>query len=142
MSDDKDRWDLYADALIECEIDGHLRCLRGPNSDALPLGGPIFVLTAYNPGGVPCDHARNEVAEARLEHELVAIGLTVWPALGRSRDGSWSEPGVAVPNLGRDRVCEYGTRYGQIAVFELTDDDVHVVRCQDAQTVRTRPRNT
>ena len=137
MSDDDELWDLYADALIECEIDGQLRCLRGPNRDALPDRGSIFVLSAYNPGGIACDQELNAAAEARLERELRAIGLTVWPAVGRSHDGSWSEPGVAVAGLGRDRACEYGNRYGQIAVFELTADDVHVVRCDDAQIVRT-----
>ncbi|HTD49942.1 MAG TPA: DUF3293 domain-containing protein [Acidimicrobiia bacterium] len=142
MNGDDDLWDQYADALIECEIDGQPRYLRGPNCDELPDRGPIFVLTAYNPGGVARDEARNEAAQVRLEHDLAAIGLTVWPAVGRSRDASWSEPGVAVAGLGRDRACAYGTRYGQLAVFELTADDVHVVRCHDAQTVRTRPRHT
>jgi hypothetical protein len=140
VNGDDDLWDQYADALIDCEIDGQPRCLRGPDRDALPDREPIFVLTAYNPGGIACDEARNEAAQARLEHDLAAIGLTVWPAVGRSRDASWSEPGVAVARFGRDRACEYGTRYGQLAVFELTDDDVHVVRCHDAQIVRTRPR--
>jgi len=142
MSGDDDLWDLYADALIDCEIDGQLRCLRGPSSDALPAGGSIIVLSAYNPAGVSQDHALNEAAEARLERDLAAIGVTIWPALGRSRDASWSEPGVAVAGLGRVRACEIGSRYGQLAVFELTADDVHVVRCPDAQIVRTRRRHT
>jgi len=135
-------YDLYADAIIECEIDGQARCLRGPHPDPLPDRGSIFVLSACNPGGVSRDHELNEAAEARLERDLAAVGLTVWPAVGRSHDAAWSEPGVAVARLSRDQACEYGTRYGQLAVFELTADDVHVVRCHDAQIVRTRPRHT
>ena len=32
--------------------------------------------------------------------------------------------------------CALGDRYGQLAVYELTDDEVRVVRCDDAVIVR------
>lgn len=142
MRGDEELWDVYAEALIECEIDGHLRCLRGPDGGPLPVLGPIFVLTAYNPGGVRRDQERNAAAEARLECDLASIGVTVWPATGRARDASWSEPGVAVVGLERAQACEFGRRYRQLAVFELTADAVHVVRCHDEHIVRTRGRDT
>lgn len=135
-----DRWDVYAGAIIECEIDGRTHCLRGPNAEALPAEAPIFVLTAYNPGGVDRDQASNDEDEGALERELAAAGMTFWAADGRSPDNSWSEPGVAVVGLDRATACDLGSRYGQLAVYELTDDDVHVVQCIDREIVRTRAR--
>jgi len=140
VSGDDAFWDLYIDAIIEIEVDGRNRCARGPNAASLPAGAPLFALTAYNPGGEDLDDARNEVAERALERELSSEELTFWPALGRSRDASWSEPGVALAGVDRARACAYGKRYGQLAVYELTPDHVHVVRCEDVEIVRTAPR--
>ena len=69
--------------------------LRGPEVDPLPAD-PLFVLTAWNPGGVDRDRAANDEAERVLEAELTGAGHTWWAADGRSPDDSWSEPGVAV----------------------------------------------
>jgi len=140
VDSDDELWDLYADAVIECRIDDRPRCLRGPNADALPCDAPMFVLTAHNPQGLTRDREVNIEAERALERELVVIGVTCWSATGRSRDASWSEPGVAVGGFDRARACEFGRRYDQLAVFELTADAVHVVRCVDAAVVRTRVR--
>ena len=140
MSDDDAFWNLYIDAIIEIEVDGRERCVRGPNAEPLPADAPLFVLTAYNPGGEDRDDALNEVSARALESELSSEEVTFWPALGRSRDGSWSEPGVALAMFDRTRACAYGDRYGQLAIYELTPDDVHVVRCDDAEIVRTAAR--
>jgi hypothetical protein len=142
VSDNDAQWDLYSDALIDCEIDGRTRCLRGPNAEPLPTPAPIFVMTGYNPGGVDRDDALNEVSERALERDLTSDGATFWPAIGSSPDASWSEPGVAVAGLDRTRACAYGRRYGQLAVYELTAEEVYVVRCDDNRIVRTGARRT
>lgn len=140
MSDE--HWDLYAEALIDCDADGERVCLRGPNAAPLPAGAPLFVLTAYNPQGIERDAARNVAAERELERDLVSSGLTFWPATGRSPDASWSEPGVAVAGLDRTAACAIGARYGQLAVFELGEREVHVVECAGGEVVRTSDRTT
>jgi len=137
---DAAKWDLYLDAIIECEIDDRTCRLRGPAAEPLPTDEPIFVLTAYNPGGEDRADALNDAAQRALERELASEGATFWPAIGHSRDGSWSEPGVALERFDRSRACAYGTRYGQLAVYELTAEQVHVVRCDDAEVVRTAAR--
>ncbi len=81
-----------------------------------------------------------KLTNARSNTNSNAAGVSFWSALGGSRDGSWSEPGVAVAGFDRARACELGERYGQLAVFELTADEVHVVTCADAQIVRTAAR--
>jgi len=133
-------WDMYLEAIIECDVDGRTQCLRGPSAELLPATAPIFVLTAYNPGGIDRDDTENEADERVLEQELSAIGATFWPALGRSPDGSWSEPGVALASFDRARACSLGYRYGQLAVYELTDEQVHVVRCVDVEIIRSALR--
>jgi hypothetical protein len=140
VSDEAAKWDLYLDAVIECEADGRNCRLRGPAAEPLPADEPIFVLTAYNPGGEDRADALNEAAEQALERELVSAGATFWPAIGRSRDGSWAEPGVALARFDRSKACAYGTRYGQLAVYELTAEQVYVVRCNDAVVVRSAAR--
>ncbi|MDQ1511638.1 MAG: hypothetical protein QOG50_3482, partial [Actinomycetota bacterium] len=112
----------------------------GPKAEPLPADAPLFVLTAYNPGGRGRDDALNEVSERALERELLSEEVTFWPALGHSRDASWSEPGVALAGFDRTRACAYGKRYGQLAIYELTADHVHVVRSNDAEIVRTAAR--
>ena len=57
MSDEL--WDVYADAVIDCEIDGRRRWLSGADAGALPAT-PLFVLTAHNPGGEVRDREHNE----------------------------------------------------------------------------------
>jgi hypothetical protein len=135
-----ERWDTYAGAHISCAVDGRTVGLRGPEVDPLPAD-PLFVLTAWNPGGVDRDRATNDEAERALEAELTAGGLTWWPADGRSPDDSWSEPGVAVAGLDRGAACALGERYGQLAVYELTDAVVRVVRCLDAAVAAERSRS-
>jgi len=135
-----DLLDVYLEAIIECEVDGRTWWVRGPSAEPLPAGAPIFVLTAYNPGGVERADAENQAAEHSLERELSAAGTMYWPALGRSHDGSWSEPGIAVAKFDRAGACALGNRYGQLAVYELTDEEVLVVRCNDARIVRAGAR--
>jgi hypothetical protein len=98
------------------------------------------VLTAHNPNGTERAPALNQADQVKFERDLAALGLTFWPATGRSRDGSWSEPGFAVAGLDRAQACDLGSRYGQLAIYELTAGDVYVVRCADGETIRTRKR--
>jgi hypothetical protein len=140
MSAEEKLWDTYADALISCEVDGRTVRLHSAAVDPLPAD-PLFVLTAWNPGGVDRDRAANDDAERVLEHDLASAGTTFWPALGRSSDASWSEPGVAVADFDRASACALGERYGQLAVYELTDESVRVVRCVNRVVERERPRS-
>jgi hypothetical protein len=135
----QDLWDTYASAHISCEVDGRVVRLRAPGVDPLPAD-PLFVMTAWNPGGVDRDRVANDDAERALEQELAVSGIAFWPALGRSPDDSWSEPGVAVAGLDRVAACALGARYGQLAVYELTDPVVRVLRCTDRAVIRERSR--
>ena len=91
MSDDA-LWDMYLGAIIECEIDGRTQCLRGPNAEPLPADAPIFVLTAYNPGGVDRAEAENEADE-----RVAGAG-----ALGGRRDATGPRSDIRVTDRGRN----------------------------------------
>jgi hypothetical protein len=133
-------WELYVGAVIDLEVDGRAVCICGPGAGDLPAAAPVFVLTAYNPGGVERAEALNVEAEGRLEAEIASGGVTWWPAVGRSPDASWSEPGVAVAGWDRRDACRVGAAYGQVGVFELTGGQVRVVRCADEAVMRTAAR--
>jgi hypothetical protein len=139
VADDDHLWDLWAGALIDVVVDGRVRRVCGPRAEPLPAA-PLFTVTAYNPGGVERELVENEAAERTLEGELRAAGHRFWPGTGHSADGTWSEPGVAIGGIDRAVACDIGSRYGQLGVYELTDAEVHVVRCADARVMRTRPR--
>ena len=81
MSDDH-LWDLWAEALIDFDGGGAMRCLRSPDPiDLSRRPTPIFVVTAYNPGGVSRDDAANEAAAGNFE-----VGAAEDGNARRSRD--------------------------------------------------------
>jgi hypothetical protein len=102
-----------------------------------PEGRPIYVLTAYNPGGQIASDPTNALAGERLAAELEQRGLTWWPAAGG--DPSWThvEPGAALIDVDEDDVLALGTEFGQEAIFKLTPAERQVVGCADKRVTAT-----
>ena len=74
-------------------------------------------VTAYNPGSVPTDDARNRQRQADLEREVREAGYPVYPGAGVGADAGWPpEPSLLVVGLDADIAVELGRRYGQRAV--------------------------
>ena len=131
-----ERWDAYASTVI---TDGSGRVWAGPRAG--PLGpAPWHVLTAANPDSAARPDEVNHVANERLADVLVARGFDPLAVLGSSVDGTWREPSLAVTGLERPVACDLGHRFGQVAIFELTQDELRVVRCPDGAVMRSRPR--
>lgn len=86
--------------------------------------------------------AFNDGVRADFLERVRRIGHPHWEVIGRSRDGEWSERGVGIGGMHRSEACALGQAYRQRAVFELTDDELMLVRCDDPAVVRTRPRRT
>jgi hypothetical protein len=93
------------------------------------LGATLFVLTAHNPASVILDDAVNEERNAALHAQLSAAGLTAYPAIGRSPDGAWFEPGFALSDTDLATAAELGRDHGQHAIFEVRPDRVLVHGC-------------
>jgi len=113
---------------VELVLDGEHLVLtpegRAPAASAVtagPVGGPVWVLTAGDPYPLELDAEENAARTARLRDELEALGARCDPALGRSPDGSTSERSLAVRGTDRATVLAAAARYGQLAVYELTD---------------------
>ncbi len=131
-------WDAYAASTLTA---GDGTVLAGPDaSPTLPWDPPVYVITAWNPGSDTLPEQLNQAANARLESVLTMHQLSFSTVEGRSPDGTWTEEGFLVAGLGRARATELGEQFGQAAVFELTADELLVVRCPDETVTRRAPR--
>lgn len=103
-------------------------------------GSCLYVLSAWNLSDSPSDPRTNELATQRLAELIARSGgtarrVTTTPP-GRRRP----EVSLLIDGLDRHRVCELGRLVGQRAAFELTDQEVVVLRCSDTSEVRRTPR--
>ena len=122
--------------------------LAGPEAVALPGTGtaPVHVLTSQDPLGVEQPAARNR----ELLRELLAwvvdetagasAGWAWWPATGMAVDSGHAEQGIALRGASRADAVALGRRYEQLGIYEVTDDDIAVVRCDDGEVSAVGPR--
>lgn len=114
--------------------------VSGAGAGPLPFTPPVHVLTAWNPQSTERSPADNSAADARLVTDLDAAGLAHRRATGADPEGTWAEDGHAVAGLDRPAAAELGRRYGQHAVYELTEAEVLVVECERGAVVGRGPR--
>jgi hypothetical protein len=112
----------------------------GPGAGSLPMPLPIHVITACNPFEQVLSAAENTRRNGALCELLSARRLEFQPVLGRSPDGSWSEPSFAIHGLSRVEACKVARLFGQRAVFELDNDESRVVTT-DGEVRERRRRN-
>ncbi|MHB8328198.1 MAG: DUF3293 domain-containing protein [Acidimicrobiales bacterium] len=97
------------------------------------LDGPIYVITAWNPGterpGVDTNRARQKSLEADLRERQ----LEVWPAVGCDPDSPHREESAATSGLSELDAVALGVHYGQDAIFSWTPEVWTVVSCVDAR---------
>lgn len=93
------------------------------------LGGPYYVVTAWNPGSEQLPQAENAERNEQLHAELVEAAARVLPARGRSPDGTWYEESYAAIGIGQRTIRALGRNYGQAAIFEITADEQRVLGC-------------
>lgn len=128
-----DPWSRYAEAVIELLIDREHLILSPCAPEEVRQGlladreGPVWVLTAGDPYPTELTYAENVERNDALCDDIVRLGLRFHPALGRAPDGSTSEVSVAVDRTTRDVVLSLADRYGQLAVYEISDR----IRCVD-----------
>jgi hypothetical protein len=134
-----DSWDDYAATVISWP-----KCrgvLAGPGAVAKLSGAvPQHVLTAWNPESVRRSRDVNRAANTRLRELLRRHGPRPKVVVGESPDGRWREESYLAVGLTRERAVEVAEMFGQRAIFELTQDAVHVVRCSDSLVIRSVAR--
>lgn len=133
-------WDVYAESVIRKRHPGRA-VLAGPRATkAWTYETPVHVVTAWNPDSVPATALSNGTRNQQLEQLLVGQGHSTTPVTGTSLAGDWAEHSVLVEGLSRARAAEIGRQFGQRAIFELDDQQLRVIRCEDGAEIRSRPR--
>lgn len=134
-----ERWDVYAATVIS--IKGSRSRLSGARARAeLPFTVPAHVLTAWNPGSITKPIDSNRQANHQLAKLLRERDLDPIDAVGASPDGGWKEESLLVSGMLRRDAVDVGSQFGQIAIFELTDDKLLVVACPSGDVLRSVPR--
>ncbi len=122
----------YLATEVFVELDGER--IDAPEA-ARRLGTSLFVLTAHNPASEILDDAVNDQRNAALLEQLGAAGLTVHPAIGKSPDGAWFEPGFALSDADLATATDFGRAHGQNAIFEVRPDRLIVHACDGSYRV-------
>lgn len=131
--------------------DGSRTVLTGPGAAPLPGPEPLWVITASDPDGRELHIEENIARHADLLNAVdgyavgpgrVAAGDRGrwWPAVGSTACGAHHELSVAVSGITEERAKAIGLRFGQLAIFEITEEMLRLVPCIDGSDVDERPR--
>ncbi len=115
--------EAYLATEVEVFVEG--RWISGEKT-ASAISGPIFVLTGWNPWSRSKARQENESLNLALEAAIYDEGGWLYPAVGRSPDGEWSEDSFAVTGIGRRAARRLGRQFGQHAIFQLRTHELVV----------------
>jgi hypothetical protein len=127
-----DLWQAYANTWIVRD-DGNGQLVGPEATGPLPLPPPVHVITAWNPDSSTRPDAGNRRAQHQLLHRVHQAGLASLKVAGQSPDGVWTEPSIAVSGLTREEAVRWGKEFGQKAIFEVDEFEVHVVPCESGR---------
>jgi hypothetical protein len=105
-------------------------------AETQPLGWPerFHIITAFNPGVVVSNQV-NSIADVQLRKELNNTGSRCFRVIGCSPDLKHQEQGWGVSGLSQEKAVELGSRYGQNAIFEVSDGFLSVIGCQSGNKI-------
>ena len=92
-------------------------------------GVQIHVITAWNPGDERPGSEINESRNEQLRADISALGFDALAALGSDPNSSHSEKSWAVVGLTDNAAIELGKKYGQVAIFRITESRQSVLGC-------------
>jgi hypothetical protein len=92
-------------------------------------GVQIHVITAWNPGDERPSSEVNDTQNNQLLADISAMGLEVLEALGSDPNSTHAEKSWAVIGLTDKIAIELGKKYGQVAVFRITESQQSVLGC-------------
>ncbi|MFN9469197.1 MAG: DUF3293 domain-containing protein [Pseudanabaena sp.] len=93
----------------------------------LRMNPPIYVISADNPLEEVLSDDDNERRHLALRHILESRKLKFEKVFGESPNGKWSEASFAIEGMGKENACELAEKFGQRAIFELTQDEIKVI---------------
>jgi hypothetical protein len=104
-----------------------------------PGGGPVHVMSAWDPGDVRPGVETNRLRQAALEEELRALAHTAtvstWAASGYDPETGYRDEGVAVSGLQEEAARAIAARYRQEAIFSWSPREWAIVACTGARRV-------
>ena len=92
-------------------------------------GVQIHVITGWNPGDERLGSEVNDARNEQLHADISALGFDALAALGSDPNSSHSEKSWAVVGLTDNAAVELGKKYGQVAVFRITESRQSVLGC-------------
>ena len=92
-------------------------------------GVQIHVITAWNPGDERPGNEINEARNEQLRADISARGLEALETLGSDPNSPHAEKSWAVVGLTDEVAIELGKKYGQVAIFRITQSLQSVIGC-------------
>ena len=92
-------------------------------------GVQIHVITAWNPGDERPSSEVNDTQNNQLLADISAMGIEALEALGSDPNSTHAEKSWAVIGLTDKAAIELGKKYGQVAVFRITESQQSVLGC-------------
>lgn len=128
-------WDEYIRAVVRIDlVDGLVQIAPAQTGRA---DGPfpdvpndvVYVVTAFNPGGLVRPQSANQQAHAALISRLEADRITFWEAAGGDPGWTHSEASFALVGVDEDYAKGLGREFGQDAIFKWTPSALSVLAC-------------
>lgn len=95
----------------------------------------IHVITAWNPGNERPSQEINDEQNERLLVDIHAIGLDALEASGSNPESDHAEKSWAVRGLTDKQAVELGRKYGQVAIFRISQLQQTVLSCFDEWSI-------
>jgi hypothetical protein len=92
-------------------------------------GVQIHVITAWNPGDERPNSEINGAQNEKLRVDISTLGFDALEALGSDPNSTHSEKSWAVIGFTDEVAIELGKRYGQVAIFRITEFQQSVLGC-------------
>lgn len=128
-------WDEYVRAVVRIELaDGLMQIAPAPQGRAdgtfpdVP-NDVLYVVTAFNPGGLISPETANQQAHTALTRRLEADHVTCWEATGGDPGWTHTEAGFALVGVTEAYARALGRAFGQEAIFEWTPTELSVLAC-------------
>ncbi len=112
----------------------------GQDAISLPWAPPIHVITACNPFEQVLADEENQKRNDVLKEILNTRNLKYESVIGKSTIGSWQEISFAIHGLSRAQACELASQFEQRAIFEIDNEELHVISAKDMVLQRTKKR--
>jgi hypothetical protein len=104
-----------------------------------PDGGPVHVMTAWDPGderpGVETNRRRQAALEDGLRTLATTTAVSTWTASGFDPATGYQDEGVAVSGLEEAAARALAARYRQEAIFSWSPHEWAIVACSGTRRV-------